>query len=95
MRQLTACDAQFIAGEDGRAHGHYAGAAIYDPATAPGGEVTVERLRAILGARLHLVPPFRWRLAEVPFGLDLPYWAQGDDVELTHPDPDGGELPGC
>jgi WS/DGAT/MGAT family acyltransferase len=84
MRQLTACDAQFVAGEDGRAHGHYAGVAIYDPATSPDGEVTVERLRAIVGARLHLVPPFRWRLAEIPFGLDLPYWAQVDDVDLTH-----------
>ena len=84
MRQLTACDAQFIAGEDGSAHGHYAGVALYDPATSPGGELTVERLRAIVGARLHLMAPFRWRLAAVPFGLDLPYWAQVDDVDLTH-----------
>ena len=24
--------------------------------------------------RLHLLPPFRWRLASVPFGIDHPYW---------------------
>ena len=41
MRQLTAADAQFIAAEDGRAHGHFTGVAIYDPSTAPGGELTV------------------------------------------------------
>ena len=29
---------------------------------------------------MHLLPPFRWRLAEVPFGLDHPYWV--DDAEL-------------
>jgi hypothetical protein len=35
MRQLTACDAQFIAGEDGRARGHYVGVGLYGPSTAP------------------------------------------------------------
>ncbi|HEY3190944.1 MAG TPA: wax ester/triacylglycerol synthase family O-acyltransferase [Solirubrobacteraceae bacterium] len=84
MRQLTAADAQFIAAEDGRTHGHYSGVAIYDPSTAPGGDVTIERLRELVGARLHLVPPFRWRLAEVPLGLDLPYWAEAGEIDLTH-----------
>ena len=31
--------------------------------------------------RLPLLPPLRWRLAEVPLGLDYPYWV--DDPQST------------
>ncbi|MFC0863330.1 wax ester/triacylglycerol synthase family O-acyltransferase [Sphaerimonospora cavernae] len=40
----------------------------------PGGPVTRDRLVALLRERLHLAPPLRMRLANVPFGLDRPYW---------------------
>jgi WS/DGAT/MGAT family acyltransferase len=84
MRQLTSADAQFLAAEDGRAHGHFSGVAVYDPSGAPGGELSRERLRDLVGARLHLMPPFRWRLANVPLGLDLPYWVEVDDIDLDY-----------
>ena len=32
--------------------------------------------------RLHLLPPFRWRLPEVPFGIDLPYWIEDPDFDI-------------
>lgn len=35
-----------------------------------------------MGERIHLLPPFRWRLTEVPFGLDHPYWIQYPDFDL-------------
>ena len=57
---------------------------ILDPAGAPGGPVTVDGLRALVGSRLHLVAPLRWRLHEVPLGLDLPYWVDAGTVDLTH-----------
>ena len=39
MRQLTSLDAQFLAVESARTYGHVGGLAVYDPATAPGGEL--------------------------------------------------------
>ena len=36
----------------------------------------------MLTERLPLLPPMRWRLAEVPFGLDYPYWVDDPDFDL-------------
>src|SRR5947208_3044822 len=82
MRQLTSLDAQFLAMETPRTVGHVAGIAILDPSTAPGGTLTADSLTTLLSDRVHLVPPFRWRLAQVPFGLDHPYWIEDPDFDL-------------
>ncbi len=82
MRQLTSLDAQFLAIEDARNYGHVSSLALYDPSTAPGGKLTVERLRELLEERIHLLPPFRWKLVEVPFGLDHPYWIEDEDFDV-------------
>src|SRR3954449_13191659 len=39
MRQLTPLDAQFLAVESPRTYGHVSSFAVYDPSTAPGGEI--------------------------------------------------------
>ena len=36
----------------------------------------------MVSERLHLLPPFRWRLVNVPLGLDLPYWVEDPDFDL-------------
>ena len=36
----------------------------------------------MVSERLHLLPPFRWRLVEVPFGIDLPYWVEDPAFDL-------------
>jgi diacylglycerol O-acyltransferase len=82
MRQLTSLDAQFLAVESASTYGHVGGLAIYDPSTAPGGKVELEDVCRVVGKRLHLLPPFRWRLVKVPFGLDLPYWIEDPDFDL-------------
>jgi WS/DGAT/MGAT family acyltransferase len=82
MRQLSSLDAQFLAFEDARNLGHVAALSIYDPATAPGGVLTVDALRDLVAARMHLLAPFRWRLATVPFGIDHPYWVDDPDFDL-------------
>ena len=58
MRQLSSLDAQFLALESDRNYGHVGSVAILDPSTAPGGRVTIEDVRRLLGERLHLIPPF-------------------------------------
>lgn len=82
MRQLTSLDAQFIAMEDGRTHGHVCGLAVLDPSGAPGGRLTLADLTDLIAARMHLLPPFRWRLAEVPFNLDYPYWVDDPSFDI-------------
>ena len=82
MRQLTSLDAQFLAAEDGKTHGHVSSLGIYDPSTAPSGDLTLAAVRDLVASRIHLLPPFRWRLAEVPFGLDHPYWFDDPDFDL-------------
>jgi WS/DGAT/MGAT family acyltransferase len=82
MRQLTALDQQFLALEDSRHYGHVGGLAILDPSTAPGGELTLVDLQRLIAERLPLVPPFRWRLKEVPLDLDYDYWLDDPDFDL-------------
>jgi diacylglycerol O-acyltransferase len=82
MRQLTSLDAQFLAMESARVSGHVSGLAIYDPSTAPGGEVTQQDICDLVAERLHLLPPFRYRLVPVPLGLDHPYWIEDPDFDL-------------
>ncbi|WP_432863946.1 wax ester/triacylglycerol synthase family O-acyltransferase [Microbispora rosea] len=82
MRQLTALDAQFLSVESATTATHVAGVAILDPSTSSSGALTREALLALLRERLHLAPPLRMRLADVPFGLDRPYWLDDPDVDL-------------
>jgi diacylglycerol O-acyltransferase / wax synthase len=82
VRQLTALDQQFLALEDSRNYGHVGALSIYDPSTSPQGELTLPRLQSLIAERLPLVPPFRWRLAEVPLNLDYGYWVDDPDFDL-------------
>jgi WS/DGAT/MGAT family acyltransferase len=82
MRQLTSVDAQFLALENARQTGHVGGLAILDPSTAPGGKLELTDIQDLLTERLALLPPMRWRLAEVPLGLDYPYWIDDPDFDI-------------
>ncbi|MEA2421685.1 MAG: diacylglycerol O-acyltransferase / wax synthase [Thermoleophilaceae bacterium] len=83
MRQLTSLDAQFLALESARQTGHVGGLAILDPSTAPGGKIDGADLQRLLEERLPALPPFRWKLAEVPLGLDFPYRIEDPDFDLN------------
>jgi diacylglycerol O-acyltransferase len=54
---------------------------VLDPSDVPGGW-TVERVENYYRGRLHLAPPFRRRLVEVPFGLHHPLWIEDPDFDL-------------
>ncbi|SEG24129.1 acyltransferase, WS/DGAT/MGAT [Nonomuraea solani] len=91
MRQLTALDAQFLNVETATTAAHVAGLALLDSAD---GSVNRDALAVLLLERLHLSPALSLRLAEVPLGLDRPYWVAdpGFDIdnhlfELTLPAP--------
>ena len=62
---------------------HVMGVAVVDPTTSARGFV-YEQVRELLESRLHLVPPFRRRLVEVPFGLHTPLWIEDPDFDLDY-----------
>ena len=83
MQQLTGLDAAFLALDSPTAYGHVGSVSVLDP--PKGGEaLTLDRLTGLIESRLPLVPLFRRRLAEVPFGLDQPYWIEDPyfDIEF-------------
>jgi WS/DGAT/MGAT family acyltransferase len=82
MRQLSTLDAQFLNVESARVYGHVAFLGLYDPSTAPAGTLGGPEIKRLLEERLHLLPPLRWRLVEVPLGIDLPYWVEDPDFDL-------------
>ncbi|MEV0821569.1 WS/DGAT/MGAT family O-acyltransferase [Nonomuraea rubra] len=81
MRQLTALDAQFLHVETPTTAAHVAGLAILDSAD---GAVTRSALAKLLRERVHLSPALSLRLAEVPLGLDHPYWAADPEFDLDN-----------
>jgi diacylglycerol O-acyltransferase len=82
MRQLTSLDSQFLALETRRQTGHVASVAILDPSTTPSRTIAIADIEALITERLPLLPPLRWRLREVPLGLDYPYWVDDEDFDL-------------
>jgi diacylglycerol O-acyltransferase len=81
VERLTGLDAGFLYMETPRQHMHTLKIAVVDPATAPGG-YSFERLHDVLRERLHLLPPFRRRVVEVPLRLHHPVWVEDADFDL-------------
>src|SRR5688500_14654716 len=83
MQRLTGMDASFLYLETPTSHMHVAGTCTSDPSTAPPGATwDADWIKREVGRRLHLVPPYRRRLKEVPFQLDHPLWVEDPDVDL-------------
>jgi diacylglycerol O-acyltransferase len=83
MQRLTGLDASFLYLETPSSHMHVAGLMILDPSETDG-TVDLDRVKEVYGQRLHLAPPFRRRLAEVPFGLHHPLWIEDPDFDLDY-----------
>lgn len=81
MERLSGLDASFLYVETPTLHMHTLKIGVIDPSTVPGG-YTFERVREELATRLHLLPPFRRRLVEVPLGLHHPVWIEDPDFDL-------------
>ena len=81
MQQLTGLDTSFLNMETPTTYGHVSGLAIFDPSTASV-PPTYEDVKQLILDRIHLLPPYRRRLAEVPLGLDHPYWIEDPDFDI-------------
>src|SRR5438067_13493944 len=83
MQRLTGLDATFLYLETPSIHMHVASTAIFDPSTVPGG-YSFERVLELVESRLHLLPPFRRRLVEIPFQLHHPLWVEDPHFDLRY-----------
>lgn len=82
MEQLTGLDAAFLYLDQQNSPMHIGSIAIYDPSTAPGGFVRFKDILKFVEDRLPLAPTFRQSLANVPFGIDHPYWIECENFNL-------------
>lgn len=83
--RLSALDALFLEIEDDHCHMHVAAALLFDgrPLQAAHGGLEMERIRAYLGSRLHLIPRYRQRLAYIPVEHH-PVWIDDDRFNLFY-----------
>jgi diacylglycerol O-acyltransferase / wax synthase len=81
---MSGLDASFLAMETATMKLHVSAVMVFEPLPLHGVETepTFERVRRVVGERLHLVPPLRRRAVRVPFGLHHPVWVDDPDFDL-------------
>jgi diacylglycerol O-acyltransferase len=83
VERLSGLDASFLYNETPTLHMHTLKYSLLDVSTVPGG-YDFARFRHELDRRLHLLPPFRRRIVEVPGGLHHPVWIEDPTFDLTN-----------
>lgn len=83
MKRMTGLDAAFLYGETASVHMHTLKIAIVD-GVDEGVEATYRRLRKEVERRLHLLPPFRLRVVDVPLKLHHPLWVDDPDFDIDN-----------
>jgi diacylglycerol O-acyltransferase len=83
VERLTGLDASFLYNETPTLHMHTLKYTVLDVSTVPGG-YDFERFRHELDRRLHLLPPFRRRIVQVPGQLHHPVWIEDPDFDLGY-----------
>ena len=83
MARLTGLDGAFLALESPTTHLHVMGTMVFDPSEI-NGALTFRRIRSHVDERVPLVPPFRMRMVEVPFGLQHPTLVEDPDFDLDY-----------
>ena len=89
MKRLAAKDAIFLYTDTPDTHMHIAFAGVFDPSTIPDVDPTdttavFELVRKMYEDRLHLFPPFRWRMVPVPMNLHHPVFIEDPDFDLDY-----------
>ncbi|MGH2758933.1 MAG: wax ester/triacylglycerol synthase family O-acyltransferase, partial [Actinomycetota bacterium] len=82
MERLTGLDAGFLYMETPALHMHTLKISVVDPSSIPGG-YSFGRFKEVLAERIHLLPPFRRRIVEVPLRLHHPVWIEDESFDLS------------
>ena len=77
--RISALDASFLHLEKAGARLHVASVTVFDGPTPP-----YDELRELVESRLHLVPRFRQRLADVPLDQGRPVWVDDPHFNLRY-----------
>lgn len=83
MERLSGLDASFLYFETPTMHMHVCATIVFDPSTVDGG-YSFPRVKEMIRSRLHLLAPFRRRLATVPFNLHHPIWVEDAGFDLDY-----------
>jgi WS/DGAT/MGAT family acyltransferase len=83
MDKLSGLDRSFLALESPAAHMHLGATLIFSGGSSIDGSgcVDLDRFRSFVESRLHLLPRYRQRLAEMPFGPDL-FWTDDPGFDV-------------
>ena len=81
-KQLGKQDVMFVAGETDFVYQHTAVVLILDSSDSV--NFCFESFKKKMIERIDLIPQFRWKLHEVPLGLDLPYWIEDENYSYEH-----------
>ena len=84
MHQLSAQDAQFLYMETNKSLSQVTSLAIFDPSTAPNGEVRFKQIIEHVRSRLNTSPIYRRRIYHVPLELDYPYWIDDEHFDIEY-----------
>src|SRR3954468_5988614 len=83
VERMTGLDASFLYNETPTLHMHTLKYTVLDVASVPGG-YDFERFQHELERRLHLLPPFRRRVVEIPGRVHHPVWIEDPDFDLGY-----------
>jgi diacylglycerol O-acyltransferase len=84
VERLSGLDASFLAMETPTMKLYVSAVMVFEPPEPTTGEheLPFDRVRRVVGERLHLVAPLRRRAVRVPFGLHHPVWVEDPDFDL-------------
>lgn len=82
LKQLTSSEVMFIGGETSNVYQHVAGLVFLDTSDRP--DFGFEDFRGHMETHIARIPQLRWKLHEVPLGLDLPYWVEDENFDLDN-----------
>jgi len=83
--RLSALDRSFLDIEDRNTHMHVGATCVFDlgPLRSPSGGIDIDRVRAYVESRLHLIPRYRQHLARIPFE-GHPVWVDDDQFDIRY-----------
>jgi diacylglycerol O-acyltransferase / wax synthase len=84
MKHLSGLDNLFLAMDHGNQLMQVAALGLYDPSTAPGGELRFKTVLKFFENRMKQTSVFRRRLVDAPWGLDRPHWIEESDVDIEY-----------
>jgi len=83
--RLSALDRSFLDIEDRNTHMHVGATCVFDvgPLAGPDGGIDIDRVRAYVESRLHLIPRYRQHIARIPIE-GHPVWVDDDQFDIRY-----------